>query len=84
MICTDIGTVNIHEYQSEDQIGDKMDEIDSTLEEILENIDEDTKELTEEQKERINDSVKDLISIDNEELASRGITVNAIAPGMIE
>ena len=45
LICTDIGTVNIHEYQSEDQIGDKMDEIDSTLEEILENIDEDTNEM---------------------------------------
>lgn len=79
LICTDIGTVNIHEYQSEDQIGDKMDEIDSTLEEILENIDEDTKELTEEQKERINDSVKDLISIDNEELASRG-NLNNVLP----
>lgn len=79
LICTDIGTVNIHEYQSEDQIGDKMDEIDSTLEEILENIDEDTEELTEEQKERINDSVKDLISIDNEELASRG-NLNNVLP----
>lgn len=79
LICTDIGTVNIHEYQSEDQIGDKMDEIDSTLEEILKNIDEDTKELTEEQKERINDSVKDLISIDNEELASRG-NLNNVLP----
>lgn len=79
LICTDIGTINIHEYQSEDQIGDKMDEIDSTLEEILENIDEDTKELTEEQKERINDSVKDLISIDNEELASRG-NLNNVLP----
>lgn len=79
LICTDIGTVNIHEYQSEDQIGDKMDEIDSTLEEILENIDEDTKELTEEQKEHINDSVKDLISIDNEELASRG-NLNNVLP----
>lgn len=79
LICTDIGTVNIHEYQSEDQIGDKMDEIDSTLEEILENIDEDTEELTEEQKKRINDSVKDLISIDNEELASRG-NLNNVLP----
>ena len=79
LICTDIGTVNIHEYQSEDQIWDKMDEIDSTLEEILENIDEDTEELTEEQKERINDSVKDLISIDNEELASRG-NLNNVLP----
>lgn len=79
LICTDIGTVNIHEYQSEDQIGDKMDEIDSTLEEILKNIDEDTTELTEEQKKRINDSVKDLISIDNEELASRG-NLNNVLP----
>lgn len=79
LICTDIGTVNIHEYQSEDQIGDKMDEIDSTLEEILKNIDEDTTELTEEQKKRINDSVKDLISIDNEELASRGNLNNVLS-----
>ena len=56
-----------------------MDEIDSTLEEILKNIDEDTTELTEEQKKRINDSVKDLISIDNEELASRGNLNNVLS-----
>lgn len=71
-LFTDTGDINIHTYQSKDPIGDKIDEIDDKLNDVIDNIDEDTEEITEEQKEKINDSVKDIIAIDNKELASKG------------